>query len=364
MKRIYLDNNSGTQVDPKVVEAMREELSQPPANPSSVHTPGQEAKRRLEKARQSIGEVLNLDPKELIFTSSGTESLNLAILGSQPKGHIITSKIEHASAFETLQSLSNPVTYLPVGKEGHILPSDLKKAIRSDTSLIVLSGANSETGVIASLEEIASIANAHQIPLIVDGVALLGKTEFTIPEGVTAMAFSSSKIHGPKGVGLLYSKKNHPLSPLFHGGVQEKAKRPGTENLPGIIGFAKAIELIDPTAMRKMERLRNKLENALPATINGTGPRICNTTNLLFSSIDGETLLIQLDQMGIAASMGSACSAGALEPSRVLLEMGLTKKEALSSLRFSLSRFTTEEEIDVVINHFNTLFAPQSFSGR
>jgi len=354
MQRIFLDNNGTTPLDPLVAEAMVAELQAGPSNPSSIHSFGRAANLRLSLAREKIASYLGVDPQELIFTSSGTESLNLAILGLKPFGHIITSRIEHAAVFETIAQLGLPTTYLPVGSKGHIEIDDLKEAISPDTSLIALSAANSETGVKNPLNEIAAIAEKNGVPLVVDGVALLGKENFTIPSGVSAMAFSAHKIHGPKGVGLLYVKKGTKLSPLLYGGGQERSKRPGTENLPGIIGFAKAIELLSTSSMEHMKEMRDLLESSLPGVqINGTGPRVCNTSSITFPNMDGEALLIQLDQLGIAASMGSACSSGSLEPSKVLLEMGLTRNEALSTLRFSVSRFTTRSEIEKVIKHFS-----------
>ncbi len=360
MTKIFLDNNGTTKLDPRVIEAMLAEIEAGPSNPSSTHSFGRAAHLRLSKAREKIAEYLGAEPSELIFTSSGTEALNLAIFGLRPEGHIITSKIEHAAVYHTVEELQNPVTFLPVGAEGHIQLQDLEEAIGPDTSLIVLTAVNSETGVKNPIDEIAAIAQRSSIPFVVDGVALLGKEPFSIPSGVTAMAFSSHKIHGPKGVGLLYLRKGCNIHPMLIGGGQEHMRRAGTENLPGIIGFAKAVELLHselPEATERMELLRNLLENGLKGVrINGTGPRVCNTSSITFPELDGEALLIQLDQMGIAASMGSACSSGALEPSRVLLEMGLSREDALSTLRFSLSRFTTQEEIEEVIKNVKSGF--------
>ncbi|NGX26676.1 MAG: Cysteine desulfurase NifS [Chlamydiae bacterium] len=360
MQKFFLDNNGTTQLDPLVVKAMLAELEMGPANPSSVHSFGRAAHMRLAKAREGIAQCLGVQPSELIFTSSGTESLNLAILGLRPKGHIITSKIEHVAVYNTIAELPNPITYLPVGKEGHIQISDLEAAIGPDTSLIALSAVNNETGVKNPMQEIAAVAERYGIPFVVDGVALLGKEIFTIPSGVSAMAFSAHKVHGPKGVGLLYVKKGCKMHPMLIGGGQESSRRAGTENLSGIIGFAKAIELLNGDSIRHMERMRDLLERGLEGVqINGIGPRICNTSSITFPGMDGETLLIQLDQMGIAASMGSACSAGALEPSRVLLEMGLSRKETLSTLRFSVSCFTTQEEIEAVLEYVRKVLSPK-----
>jgi len=354
MKPIYLDNNGTTPLDPRVIDAMVEELKIGPSNPSSIHALGRAAKNRLFHAREIVANHFRARSEEIVFTSSGTEALNLAILGMPIHGKILSTRIEHAAVYNTLSRTNHPIEYLPVNASGHIDPSTLEKAMSPDVRLLVLSAVNSETGVKNPLETIAKIAQAHRTPLIVDGVALLGKELFTIPEGVTAMAFSGHKIHGPKGIGCLFIRKDTPLSAQLTGGGQEKGLRSGTENLAGIMGFAKAIELLDeelPKATDRMARLRDHFESSLEAAILvGTGPRICNTSCLTFPGIDGESLLIQLDMTGICASMGSACSSGALEPSRVLLEMGLTQLQARSTLRFSLSRFTTEEEIRLAVN--------------
>lgn len=352
MRKIYLDYNATTQLDPRVIEAMQWELRVGPSNPSSIHSFGRAARARLSRARQQVASYLGVLDEEIIFTSSGTESLNLALHGLQIKGTIITTRIEHAAMFNTIQRMGNPVCYLPVGEKGHIDLQDLENAASNGADLIALSAVNSETGVKNPLKEIAEIAEKYGIPCLIDGVALLGKEAFSIPKGITMMAFSSHKIHGPKGVGLLFVRKKTKLSPLFSGGAQERMLRPGTENLTGIIGFAKAVEILAeelPKAAERMSTLQKKLERIEGIEVVGTGPRVCNTSSLMFPKIDGEALLFTLDQAGIAVSMGSACSSGSLEPSRVLLEMGLSRKQALSTLRFSLSRFTTEEEIEMAV---------------
>ncbi len=340
---IYLDNNATTQVLPEVLDVILSELSGGPANPSSSHFFGREAKKKLSAARELIAAYLKAKPQEILFTSGGTEGLNLLLRPA--KEHIITSNVEHSAVYRTLQG---DITYLPVGTYGAVTPEAVKAAITDKTTLIVLSAANNETGVKTNIEAIGNIALQANIPFIVDGVALLGKEHFTIPPGVSAMVFSGHKIHAPKGIGFIYVRSNFKLEPLLTGGDQEFSKRAGTENLAGILGLAKAVELINPG---KMETLRDYFEDQLKGKIeiNGTGPRICNTSNLSFTGVDGETLLIGLDQAGIAASHGSACASGALEPSRILQNMGLPRPRVLSSLRFSLSRFTTQQEIDTVI---------------
>jgi cysteine desulfurase len=370
MKRIYLDNNATTGVDPEVLQAMLADLTTTPANPSSIHYFGQEARNRITKARQTIADFLKVKSNEIIFTSGGTESLNMVIKGI-PKGHIITSNIEHSALFNTIDSLREKgydSTYLPTGLTGHVNPEDVKASIHENTKLIALGAVNTETGVKNDIVAIAKIAQEANIPFLVDAVGLLGKEQFIIPEGVSAMAFSGHKFHAPKGIGFLFIRSSLKLSPLFLGGDQEFSRRAGTENLSGILGIAKAVELLKeelPTATTRMEKLRDHFEQSLQKkipnlVINGSGLRICNTSNLAFPGVDGETLLIQLDLAGIAASHGSACSSGALEPSRVLLNMGIPKKIASSSLRFSLSRWTTQEDIEEAIKIISTIISQMS----
>lgn len=361
--RIYLDNNATTGLDASVLDAMLPELSSLPANPSSIHAYGQIAKSKLSQAREILAKFLKVRSSEIVFTSGGTESMNMLIQGissSFTKGHIITTNVEHACVYECvlmLQKKGWDVTFATVGPWGAAKQEDILSALRPDTKLIVLSAVNSETGVKTDIDSIASLAKQHQIPFFVDGVALLGKELFTIPSGVSGMGFSAHKIHGPKGVGFAYVRSDLKLTPLLVGGGQEFTRRSGTENLPGIVGLSRAISLVKEKQqdfthhMQSLQELLEKglMEKASPVLINGEGPRVCNTSNLYFPGVDGETLLIQLDQAGIAASHGSACASGSLEPSRVLLQMGYTKERARSSIRFSLSRMTTKEEIEAAI---------------
>ncbi len=257
----------------------------------------------------------------------------------------------------SLSAFGTDVSFLPAGLLGAIHPDDVHAALRPDTRLIVLSAVNSETGIKTDIEAIAAIAHLANVPFIVDGVALLGKELFTIPQGVSAMGFSGHKLHGPKGTGCAFIRSSFKPHPLLTGGDQEFGMRAGTENLPGIVGMAKAVELLRtelPTATHHMALLRDRLESGLlvhanPVIVNGMGPRIANTCNLSFPEAHGEDLLIALDMAGIAVSHGSACTSGALEPSRVLTNMGIPHHIARSAIRFSLSRFTTEEEIDTCI---------------
>ncbi len=350
MEQIYLDNNATTPLDRRVADAMYHDLE--PANPSSVHWYGREARNRLTKARRTIADVLGVLPSEIVFTSGGTEALCMVLRGLG-KGHILSSNLEHPAVFETLMERGH-TTFLEPGPYGAPTPELVEGAIRSDTRLIALMAANNETGVKSDIEGIAAVAEAAQIPLLVDGVALIGKEPLTIPPGVSAMAFSGHKFHASKGVGFLVLRPHLRPTPLLTGGGQEGGRRPGTENLTGIVGMAKAVELLGealPAAMVHMERLRDRLERGIlerfpGATINGEGPRVCNTTNIAFGDLEAEGLMMNLDLAGVATSHGSACTSGSLEPSRILQNMGYSKQRAAASLRFSVSRMNTEEEID------------------
>lgn len=363
MTPIYLDNNSSTPIDPRVLAAVSELLLNYPGNPSSVHSFGQKLRQKLIEARDTIAQCMHVSPRELIFTSGATEAIHLAIQGffeSNSKGHVITSNLEHEALYQTVKRMETKgcrATYLNGDGYGAVSPDAVLSAIRPDTKLIALIGVNNETGVRTDIEAIAQIAQEAKIPLFIDGVAMLGKEQLRIAEGVSAMCFSGHKIHAPQGVGLLFIRKKMKVSPFLLGGPQEFGRRAGTENMGGIIGLAKAIELIGqelPEASQRMAFLRDQLERELFANvegiiINGKGPRVCNTSNISFKGVDGEALLARLDMEGIAVSLGSACASGSLEPSRVLLNMGVSHELARSSIRFSLSRMTTQEEIDRTI---------------
>jgi cysteine desulfurase len=319
------------------------DLSGPPSNPSSIHSFGQHARKLLQEARQSIAAHFSVKPEEIFFTSGGTEGLNFLIRGLND-GPIITTNIEHSSVYKTIK---NPV-YVPVSTYGAPLPSDIEKAITPETRAIFLSAANGETGVKIDIHAIAAIAQKHNIPLFLDLIALIGKDSFEMHPGITGFAISAHKFHGPKGIGAVFLRSSQKLPALLTGGGQEHNHRAGTENLAGILGLAEALKILTPPP----HSLRDHFESQLSpyTTINGTGPRVSNVSNLAFPNIDGETLLLQLDLDGIAASHGSACSSGALEPSRVLLNMGLDRRTARSSLRFSFSRMNTREEIDEALS--------------
>jgi len=365
-QKIYLDNNATTKLDLEVLKTITNEIE--PLNPSSIHFFGRKAKNLLLDARKKIASFLKTKPENLIFTSGGTEAVNLAIRGlikSNSNIHIIASKIDHASVYNTLKYLekkSCEITYIEIDKYGATKPYQVQENIKENTKLIVITAVNSETGVKTNIKQIAKIAKENNIYLAIDGVSLLGKELFTLHDGISTMAFSSHKIHGPKGVGLCYVNSKIQLNPLFLGGPQEYEKRAGTENLSGILGFAKAIELLNtylPKTTNDMLTLRNYFETSLlnsleDISINGQGPRICNTSNICFKNVDAESLLILLDQNNILASYGSACSSGAMSVSRILLNMQISPKDARSSIRFSFSRYTTKEEIDkallIIIN--------------
>lgn len=358
-KKIYLDNNATTPIAKEVLDALISNLQKSFGNPSSSHFFGQEAKALLQKARDKIAKHFSVLPREVIFTSGATEALNLLIRGflDGKKAHVVTSNLEHSAVFSTLKSLESDqieVTYLNSGLLGSLTLQDIQNVSAKGISLIVLMAANNETGVRTDFESIAAFAKEKGIPFIVDGVALLGKEQFLIPEGVSAICFSGHKIHAPKGIGFMIVKKSFKLKPLITGGDQEFGKRAGTENMPGIVALQEAISILEenlPLAVLRMNTLRKQFEkkllDQLPyIKINGSGSRICNVSNICFKGVDGELLLAKLGTEGIYASLGSACASGALEPSRVLLNMGLSMEEALSSLRFSLSRYTTEDEIE------------------
>ncbi len=361
-QKIYLDNNATTSIDKEVLDQIINLTL--PLNPSSAHFYGRKAKGLLEDAREKIASYLKVKADNLVFTSGGTESSNLGIRAllenpskPQEKAHIIASDIDHSCVYNTLKHLEKKgfeISYIKVGKYGAIKPDQILPLIKENTKLIATSFVNAETGVKTDIDKIAKIAREKDIFLFVDAVALLGKEEFVIPKGVTSMGFSSHKLHGPQGVGMCYFKEGIKTSPLFFGGPQEFEKRPGTQNLRGIVGFAKAFELLKkylPKATETMQKLRDHFETTLKSElkdvfINGEGPRVCNTSNICFKGVDAESLLILLDRGGVLASHGSACASGSMELSRVLLNMGIDPKDVRSSVRFSICRNTTLEEIE------------------
>lgn len=372
MKRIYLDNNATTYLDPRVATVFMHALQEWQGNPSSVHSAGREAKAVLNRARKTLADALGVKPAEIIFHSGATEGLNGLLRMLTGQGHLITSSAEHAAVYATAQALSAQgaqVTFLKPTSEGIVSPEAVAKALTPQTKLIALMAVNNETGMKTDLEALAALAQEKKIPLLVDGVAQLGKDPIVFYPGITAYCFSGHKIHGPKGIGFSYVRSTLKLDPWVTGGEQEFGKRGGTENLPAILGLAEAVRIALeelPSAVLKMTALRNQLEQGLlsyPGVfVNAQGARVCNTSNLSFKGQEGETLLAKLDLAGIAVSHGSACSSGALEPSRVLLEMGLPPSIAATALRFSLSRFTTADEIDQTLKVFEQLFNPGGYT--
>ncbi len=366
MNRIYLDYNASTPLDPRVLKVLVKELEEE-GNPSSLHFHGQRCRRVLDESRQTIARFFHVKPHEVIFTSGGTEGAALLIQGvmsRHPTGHILSSGTEHACVYQTLKELEKKgasVTFLPTGQWGAVNPEDVERAIQPDTRLMTFMAANNETGVLTDLAPLAALAQRHRIPLIVDGVAWLGKASNPLPPGVSAAFFSGHKIYAPKGTGFCLCSSALKLTPLFFGGHQEYQRRAGTENLPGIVAMAEAIRLLQQEqeiAIAHMRQLRDEFEQELQThlvdvVVNGAGPRLSNTTNLAFLGVDGESLLMNLDMEGISVSHGSACSSGALEPSRILLAMDMPMKQALASIRFSLGRTTTKAHMqtaaDIVI---------------
>ncbi len=357
MDSVYLDNNATTFIDPQVVEVMDAIYKESLGNPSSMHKFGQRARQLLVDAKTRVAQYFGVSSQEVLFTSGATEGLNMAIR-SLEKGHVITSSVEHAAVRESVNQLKLPITRLsPEAGKGAISFKQVEQAVQPDTKMIVLMAANNETGIIThEMEKIALLAASAGIFLIIDAVAILGKSSgWKLPEGVSAACFSGHKFHASEGVGCVVFKKPFKLRPLIYGGPQQASLRGGTENLAAIMGFVKALELISDRDIQRMEMLRQRFEEGLLKNIPGTQihgvdeKRVCNTISVAFAGCEGETLLMQLDLNGVAASHGAACSSGALEPSHVLINMGLARNVARSTLRFSLSRMTTEAEIDQAI---------------
>ncbi|HXY48202.1 MAG TPA: cysteine desulfurase family protein [Terriglobales bacterium] len=363
MKRVYFDNSATTPLLPEVLEAMLPYFAEHFGNASSIHHHGQEARAAVEQARESVARLLGARPSEIVFTSGGTEADNLAIFGLIKAGdHVITSTVEHhavLNAGKHLESLGCEVSYVPVDGRGVVNPDDVRHALRANTKLISIMMANNETGVLQPLEEIGRIAAEADVFWHSDGVQAVGKVPVNVDKaGCDLLAISGHKIHAPQGVGALYVRKGTALEPMLYGGRHERSRRAGTENVPGIVGLGKAAELarlgLERGEDRSLAAMRDRIEKALKEVestgVNGAGaPRIPNTTNLYFEGIEGEALVIALDLKGLAVSTGAACSSGAIEPSHVLTAMGLRSDRARASLRFSLGRQNTDEEVDFAI---------------
>jgi cysteine desulfurase NifS len=380
-RNIYLDNNATTEVIPEVKDAMLPFLTGSYGNPSALHEVGYQARDGLDKARRQVARLINAKPNRLIFTGCGSESNNLALKGialaHQNSGkHIITSAIEHPAILKTtafLEQIGFNVTYLAVDHDGCISPQILKKAITPETILISIMMANNEVGTIQPIGELCQLAHKHDIIFHTDAVQAAGKIEIDIEElQVDLLTLSGHKFHGPKGVGVLYMKKGLELEPLIHGGKQERGWRAGTENVPGIVGMGKAAELAMQklTKSHKIGELRDYLEKGIikvipAAVINGHQTfRLPNTLNLTLPGLRGESLVVAMDQHGVALSSGSACKAGSPDPTHVLLAMGRTPEEAHCSVRFSLSHKTTRKDIDFTLTALSEVLAEMESTVR
>jgi len=366
MTPIYLDNNATTRVDPAVLEEMLPFFGDLYGNPGSPHHFGGQVEGYLTIARQRVANLLAASQTEIFFTSGGTESINLAIRGTlaanPDKRHIVTTAVEHSAVLVQCRELARQgleVHHLSVDGDGGLDLEELRQAICEDTAIVSIQWANNETGVIFPIAEITKICREHQVPIHVDAVQAAGKIPINLKETtIDLLSVSAHKIHGPKGVGALFVRTGTTIRPILWGGHQERGKRPGTESVPLIVGFGKAAQLAAErlaTEPEGIEILRDRLQEGLIEAIpnlrvmGDTGPRLANTLNVCFSGIDGESLLVMMDQRGLAASSGSACLSNRLEPSHVLLAMGVPEEEASSAVRFSLSRYTTQEEVEEVL---------------
>lgn len=367
MKRIYLDNAATTALSPKVLEAMMPYLTEIYGNASSPHWFGQEARRGVEAAREKLAKALGADPSEIVFTGGGTESDNTALFGAVEKykkkgNHIITTNVEHHAVLHTCEALEKrgyEVTYLPVDEYGLVTPEQVAAAITDRTILASIMFANNEVGTIMPIPEIAKVCREKGVLLHTDAVQAVGHIPVNVKEmGIDMLSLSAHKFHGPKGVGALYLKKGVRLPSYVVGGEQEKGRRAGTENVAGVVGLGAAIELAVANMAEnsaRMTRLRDKLISGIFETIpevklNGhPAKRLPNNANVSIKYIEGESILLMLDMHGIAASSGSACTSGSLDPSHVLLALGLPHEVAHGSVRMSLSDDTSEEEIDFVL---------------
>jgi cysteine desulfurase len=367
MQHYYFDHNATTPVASEVLRDLTATLVEVSGNASSIHHVGQAAKQRLEGARREVATRIGCDAREIVFTSGGTESDNLAIFGivrrtivgsaGRAKKHVITSTIEHPAVLNACTQLEREgaeVTWLPVGPDGIVLMSELKRALRKSTVLITIMHANNETGTVQPVREIAALAHASGAVFHSDGVQVAGRIPVNVREiGIDLYSVSGHKFGAPKGIGALYVRKGIPLEPISFGGHHERDRRAGTENVPGASALGRAAALaIDWTGTAV---LRDRLEAGILARVPGASVngslenRLPNTTNIRFDGIEGEAIVIALDLRGYAVSSGSACSSGAVEPSHVLLAMGLTPEDARSSVRFSLGPENTEGEVDGLI---------------
>lgn len=363
----YLDNNATTRVAPEVFEAMAPYLRDHWGNPSSAYAFGHDLGRAIDQARASIAELLGAEPQEIVFTSCGTEGNNTAfqsaLLAHPRKRHVVTTVVEHSANLkfgQLLEKRGYEVTYLPVEADGSLDLCELEAALRPDTALASVMWANNETGVLFPMEEIAAICRGKGVLFHTDAVQVPGKLEIDAHSlGIDYLSISAHKLHAPKGIGALYVGKKAPFTPYIVGGGQEKGRRGGTENVPYIVGFGKAAELALNSIREENTRirtLRDRMEKSILAAIPGVSrngskeQRLPNTSNLAFSDVEAEGLLLLLDQAGICASSGSACTTGALTPSHVLTAMGLKADRARGSIRFSLGIYNSEQDVDQLLD--------------
>jgi len=364
MHRVYLDNNATSPLLPEVFEAMRPYFFDKFGNASSIHQQGQQARAAVEHAREHVADLVNCRPAEIVFTSGGTEGDNLALFGMlAPGDHVITSTVEHhavLNACKRLEDTGSEVTYLPVDARGLVDPDDLRRAIRPNTKLISIIFANNETGVLQDVNAIGAIAAEADVYFHTDAVQAAGKVPIDVKEiRCDLLTMTAHKMHGPQGAGALFVRKGTVLQPLFYGGRHERSRRAGTENLPGIVGLGKAAEMarlaFSDGSVSRIATLRDRLETAIlgaldQVLLNGdSAHRAPNTTNIVFECLEGEAMVIALDLKGLSVSTGAACSSGAIEPSHVLTAMGLSPDRARASIRFSLGKQNTADDIDFAL---------------
>ncbi len=363
MQHFYFDHNATTPVSQEVLDTLLPAMAEVYGNASSIHYQGQLAKQRLEMARRQVASLLHCDAREIVFVSGGTEANNLALFGTaQASAHIITSSIEHPAVLNACSELARAgvdVTRVPVGVDGIVDPDDVRRSLRSNTVLVSIMHSNNETGALQPIQEIARVTQEAGVRLHVDGVQALGKVPVDLRAlGVDLYSISGHKLYAPKGIGALYVKANTKLRPLLFGGRHERELRAGTENVPGAMALGRAALAASQALASEQSRLtalRNRLESEILARVPdcgvncAAGPRLPNTSNIFFDGIEGEAMVISLDLKGFAVSSGSACSSGAVEPSHVLLAMGLAPERARSSLRFSLGASNTDKQVDALI---------------
>lgn len=364
--QIYLDTAATTPLDTKVITLMKKSLEKDYGNPSSLHKKGREAKELLEKSRKIIAKTINANSEEIYFMSSGTEANNLAIQGilkAGKKKEIIISAIEHASIknlCEELEKEDFTIHKIPVDKQGFVQIKELKKRFNEKTALVSIMYANNETGILQNVAEIGNLCAQKNIPFHTDAVQAYKKIPIDIKKiKVTSLTLSAHKIYGPKGIAALYLRKNIDCKPIIFGGGQERSLRSGTENLPAILGFAKAAQLSYPVKQiqQKKEYLIKNLKEIPNLKINTPQESVCNIINFSVEGVDGETLVEYLSEQGIYVSTGSACSSGSVEPSYVLKALGLSDKQARSSIRISLAKDTTKQDLDKTIKHLKYLIS-------